>query len=270
MFVLSGTTPPKSAGEFAQRLQQGLQQFLSWGPKSRVTATGNAPAFSRVAIDLSGSTIPLERPACLPNTKGRKVGTLTIDSLSITARPIHCGGSRASVEFQGQQISGELRNIGHGLSAFLPDEAEGRIGAEMDVNDIVNLAANMLQPLLAKHDTTCRDWALQFTKTGPRSLQMRATVTATKKLLVFSRTEPFELTGRMDVDDELNATFADLQIRGTGMIGELAAQKIQPKLNDFNGYVVPLSALPVRGLKFRDVAADVARNRLALSGSFAI
>jgi hypothetical protein len=80
-------------------------------------------------------------------------------------------------------------------------------------------------------------------------VSFRAEVTAK----VFVMTAALALTGRIAIDDALNAKISDLKLDGDGMILKLAGSFAKPHLDRLEGRVFPLLAFAPGGLNLRNV-----------------
>ena len=65
------------------------------------------------------------------------------------------------------------------------------------------------------------------------------------------------LTGRLAVDDALNATLSNLALDGDAMILKLAGSFARPHMDRLEGRVFPLLAFTPAGLKLHDVQMTI-------------
>ena len=68
------------------------------------------------------------------------------------------------------------------------------------------------------------------------------------------------ITGRLDIDDELNATVSDLDCRGEGMVGTAAAGIVKKKIAPYDGTTVPLMAFSLGDVALRDLKIDLKKD----------
>jgi hypothetical protein len=107
---------------------------------------------------------------------------------------------------------------------------------------------------------------LQVTLTGQGERSLAADVRVKAKKAILSGT--VHLTGRVDIDDNLNATLSGLDCKGEGAIGKLAAGLVQGKLKEYEGRKVSLMAFSLGDVRLRDVKIDAAGNDLRVTAAF--
>ena len=71
-----------------------------------------------------------------------------------------------------------------------------------------------------------------------------------KKLFL---TTTVTLRGKLKIDDTLNASVSDLTVTGEGVLGEMAAGMIRPKLQEIDGKSYPLTALSLGQVRLHDL-----------------
>src|SRR4029079_16222188 len=99
---------------------------------------------------------------------------------------------------------------------------------------------------------TVQDLSVNLTSEGDRSVEAEVRVKA-KKLMMSG---VIHVRGKLDVDDELNATVSDLSCKGEGVVGSMAAGLIQGKLQEYNGRRIPLMAFSLGDVSLRDLKID--------------
>jgi hypothetical protein len=75
------------------------------------------------------------------------------------------------------------------------------------------------------------------------------------------------IKGKVDIDDELNATLSGLSCTGEGMIGGMAAKFLEPMLKKYNGKKFPLMAFSFGDVTLRDLKIST-KNDVQVSASF--
>ncbi len=104
---------------------------------------------------------------------------------------------------------------------------------------------------------------LDCTQEGPRAVSFRAEGTAK----VFVMSASLALTGKLAIDDELNAKLSNLALDGDGMILKLAGSYAKPHLDKLEGRAFPLMAFTAGGLRLHDVELT-AGNSLRVQAKF--
>jgi hypothetical protein len=107
------------------------------------------------------------------------------------------------------------------------------------------------------------DLDLKLTSKGPRSAAAEVRVKAKKSIL----SGVVIIKGRLDIDDELNATISELNASGDGLVGKAAAGLVQGKLKQYDGTKVSLMAFSLGDVKLRDLKIDL-KGALKVSASF--
>jgi hypothetical protein len=97
---------------------------------------------------------------------------------------------------------------------------------------------------------------LTLTGEGERSIAAEVRVKA-KKLMVSG---VVRITGRVDIDDELNATVSRLDAEGEGVVGSMASGLVRSKLKPFEGRTFPLMTFSLGDVSLRDLKIDVKNN----------
>jgi hypothetical protein len=110
---------------------------------------------------------------------------------------------------------------------------------------------------------TITDVEIRLASAGKRSVAADVRVNAKKAFVKGT----VLLTGRADVDDDLNATLSDLSCTGDGMIGNLAAGFLKPHLAKYNGKQFPLMTFSLGDVTLRDLKVDT-RSGLHVTARF--
>jgi len=105
--------------------------------------------------------------------------------------------------------------------------------------DIESTLLNFVRSAAEKQGAEAESVQLSLTAEGPRAMAVRATATA--KAMFFTAT--LTLTGRIEITDALEARLCALACSGDGMIANLAAGALRPKLALFEGRAFALRAL---------------------------
>ena len=68
------------------------------------------------------------------------------------------------------------------------------------------------------------------------------------------------IQGKLDIDEELNATISNLSAKGEGAIGNLVSGIVQSKLKQYEGRSVPLMTFSLGDVALRDLKIAVKNN----------
>jgi hypothetical protein len=131
--------------------------------------------------------------------------------------------------------------------------------AQFDLEQaITGLAAEQAEA----HGITIEQVRLALCGDGARSIVAKARIEARK--LVRAN---IEISGQLDIDDNLRATISQLHCQGAGMIGAGVCSALRPQLAAFNGRTFSLKSLPLGETQVRDVRITVT-DRVELRLSF--
>jgi hypothetical protein len=126
----------------------------------------------------------------------------------------------------------------------------------MSKEDIASLARAAAEMAAKQQGIKIEGLDLTLTSEGKRSLAADVRVKA-KKMMVSG---VIHITGRVDVDDEMNATVSNLDCDGEGMIGSMASGLVKSKLKPYEGKTFPLMTFSLGDVALRDLKIDVKTN----------
>lgn len=246
MLPLLAETTPATAAELATALTRGIQQ-MGITPRA-IEATGASLAEMQIlSIDLSGARLGRDfRPSALKDGDGP---TICAAQFSLLASPIHFEQAPVELKLVAQKATAKLAMTDGRGSLLLESAESGNVSAQMRRSDLEALVHSFAVEAASKHGLDVRKTSLSFVQEGPLTVAFRAEVTA--KVFVMSAT--LALTGRLTIDERLNARLSDLRLDGDGMILKLAGGYARPYLDRLDGRVFPLLAFSPGGLKLREV-----------------
>ena len=241
MLPLAGNKPPTNATELADALQQGLTQH---GVTARVTAEGDWPALSSLAIQLS----KVARPTPLQKANGDR--TLTIGRFSVTGTPVEVEGVPASVRGEFSDLGCAFGRSGDGPWQLIVQSAgSGQLTIEAATSDIEQAVHRIVSELAGKQGATVKNATLNLTALSPRAVKFEVSCTAK----VFIATATLTVSGQLEIDNQLNARPSGLTVKGDGMVASMAQGMIQPRLAEYNDRVIPLGEYMAAGLTVSDL-----------------
>ena len=266
MFPLAGKSFPATADDLTTSIRDALAEVLTL-PKKGTPVTVDAPkypAVKRLLVDLDGATVSATEPPPKPKPTGKREAGIHVDKLEVTGRPIHYEASKLEFEVTAKAVDLAFAKdkSGHPL-LVLTDAGEGHVDAKVGKADIQALATAAASAAAKEQGVAIQSVEVDLKSEGPRSVAADVRVKA-KKMMVSG---VIRITGRLDVDDELNATVSGLDCTGEGMIGSVVAGVVQPKLKPYNGQKVPLVAFSLGDVALRDLKIDV-KNGLHVTARF--
>jgi hypothetical protein len=255
MLPLAGETAPTHTPDLADALQRGLTQY---GVVADVAAEGDWPALTSLEVRLSR----LERPRQLE--KATVASSLGIARLVVTGSPVTIEGVPAMVRADFSTLGCGIGKASDGPWQLVVNTAEaGRLELEASKTDVEAAVHRVVSELAEKQGATVQSTTLQLTSPTPHSVEFQVTCTA--KIFIASAT--LTVSGRLEVDDQLNARIGGLRVSGDGMIANMAHGLIQPKLAEINGRVIPLGDYVAAGLRVSDLTISTG-DRLRLEATF--
>jgi hypothetical protein len=253
---LAGKAFPINAQELEDSIRSALEKVLTF-QKTAAPVKVDAPKFpivKQLKVDLSGARVGAKEPPPRPKPSGKRQVGFEVDQLELEAHPIRYENSTVNFNLKGKQVRFEFARDQKGKPLLvLSEAAEGHVDVNVSKADLQSLALAAAKLAAKEQGVTIQDVNIDLKSEGKRSLSATARVKA-KKLMVSGT---LNLSARVVVDDELNATISDLKCTGEGMIGTMAAGSVQPKLKEYNGRKIALLAFLVGDLSLRDLKIDV-------------
>ena len=266
MFPLAGKEFPESADELAVSIRDALGQVLDLpSGKDVVNVAGGAyPDIRKLSINLDNAGVNLDNPPPRPRPSGKRQDGVHVNQLDVSAHPIKYQDSKLNLELKAKGVEFDYARDKSGRPLLvLTDADEGHVKAKISKKDIEELLLQLVIVAAEQHGVKVTELDLDLTSDGPRSIAVEARVKAKK--MGISGT--ILVSGRVDVDDQLNAIFSDLACEGEGMVGTVAAKLIQPKVKEYQGKKIPLVAFSLGDLRLRDVKLSL-KDALQVEASF--
>jgi len=266
LFPLAGKTFPKDGDALATSIHDALAEVLTLS-KNGSTVTVDAPkypAVKRIKVDVSDAIVSATDPPPKPTPTGKREKGLHVEQLEVTGRPIRYEASKLDLQLKARNVDLDFGKDkgGHPL-LVLSGADEGTVEAKISKADIRSLATAAATAAAKQQGVTVQDVEVDLRSQGARSVAAEVRVKA-KKMLVSG---VVRITGRLDVDDELNATISDLDCTGEGMVGTVAAAALRAKLKPYNGKRIALVAFSFGDVTLRDLKIDT-RSGLHVTASF--
>ncbi len=250
-FPIEGKLPLDSREHLLSELTGGYAARVDL-PTSRpsVVITGKFPHMDSLLVDLSDGMVRTSyRPTSLKSVK-KTTPLATVKYISYTACPLHYGDSSTNLKITASDAKLALIH-GKGEKAVLvmTDVAQGEASFDVtlaDLNQIVHVAADDNG---GKAVFFVRHTHLAMSSDNPHSLAASMDIEGFWLLIPTA----IRLSGRIDIDDNFNATLSHLSCVGTEVGGPLMAGFIDPALKKYEGRTLPLVAFPGDKLKLRDL-----------------
>ena len=255
MIPLGGNEFPSTREELVQAVTQGLGRYLSLpgGGQAVEVTGGNYPDFADVRISLTNARFEGQTLPPPPRGIGRIQPGVTAQQLELTGSPIFVRQSPVSVKLTASNARFDYdRDARNQPVLTLTDARNGNMSIEMQKSDLEKLVLAEARTAAAAQGVQVQDVAITLNSIDARSVSAEARVKA-KKLFV---TATIVVRGTLRISDDLVATVGGLSVSGEGMMGEMAAGAIRPKLAAAEGKTFPLSALSLGQVKLRDLTVN--------------
>jgi hypothetical protein len=258
VFPLAGKDFPETADELAAAIRDALARVLTLPKKDgAVTAEGKFPSIKRLKVNLNNAEVSATEPPPKPQPTGKRQKGIEVDQLEVSGKPISYEKNKLELELKASGVTLDFARDKKGQPLLvLADAKTGTVRAMMAKSDIEALARTAAEMAARGQGIKIEGLDLTLTGEGKRSLAAEVRVRA-KKLMVSG---VVRITGRVDIDDELNATVSKLDAEGEGMIGSMASGLVKSKLKPYEGRTFPLMTFSLGDVTLRDLAIDVKNN----------
>ncbi len=182
----------------------------------------------------------------------------------LTARPLIYEQARLNVSLSATGVAFEFAHDDRQRLLLVPARVEsGQLGIDVRHADLEALILAGAQAASASQGVNVQKVELQLTSLGPRSAAINLRVVA-KKMFV---TATLRIAGRLDIDEQLNASLSGLTCEGEGIVGTLATGVLRPKLQKLEGRSFPLMTFALGETRLRDIEIGTA-DPVTLKASF--
>lgn len=266
MFPLTGKSFPDSTDALVTAIEGALAQVLTLPKRdSVVTAEGGKfPGVRKLKINLSGATVSAAEPPPKPRATGKREPGIAVEQLEVVGQPIKYEQNKLDLSLNAKGVKLDYGRDKKGQPLLvLADAKEGHVEAKMSKADIESLARAAAELAAKQQGIKIEGLELTLTSNGPRSLAADAKVKA-KKMMVKGT---IHIRGKVDVDDEMNATISGLNCQGDGVVGTMVSGVVQSKLKPYEGKVFPLMTFSLGDVALRDLKIDV-KNNVRVSADF--
>jgi hypothetical protein len=266
VFPLAGKSFPTSSDELAEAINGALAEVLTLDGKGKAVSAegGKFPSIKKLKINLNNAAVSATEPPPKPKPTGKREPGIAVDQLEVVGKPIKYEQNKLELELKASGVKFDFGRDKKGQPLLVLAEAkDGRVQAKMSKADIEALARTAAELAAKQQGIKIEGLDLTLTSQGPRSLAADARVKA-KKMMVSG---VIHIKGKVDVDDEMNATVSGLECKGEGMVGTMVAGVVQGKLKPYEGKVFPLMTFSLGDVALRDLKIEV-KNTIKVSAEF--
>jgi len=227
---------------------------------------GRYPAIDVMQVDLSDAV-------AVPGVKRPGIGDLnpTLQSLfvrdfALVAEPLHSkeSQSQANLQVTATGVRFDVQKSKEGTPLLLMTDADcGTLHFDTSVADLQKSMLTAARERGSRGLISIRDVTLDLHSVGPRSLDVIMHVST----LVGFVPAGLRFTARVDIDEQMNATFYNLSVQGDEVLGPVIVHFIRPSLAKYDGKTKPLMSFPNPDVTLKNVQIR-ADERITLDAVF--
>jgi hypothetical protein len=251
MFPLQTDSLPPNADSLRAALENSLRQVVrSPGHEMVAVDDRNYPELNALRLSLDRATL-VDRPpprVALPEAEAEPA--LSVLDFEISGRPLIVHGASIDLSYRARVVEiGQARNKEGQIVLLLRKAAEGRLEVGLTLADLEALVLTGAKAAAAEHGVSVEDVRIELRAETDRALELVVHVRAKKLFL----SATVRISGRAEIDEQLNARLIGLECAGDGTLGTLACGFIAPHLQRFDGRAFSLLGLPLGEVKLRDI-----------------
>jgi hypothetical protein len=252
VFPLAGKDFPTSSEELVTGIREALAEVLTLPKKESAVAVsgGSFPHVKQLKINLDGASVDVKEPPPKPKPVGKREPGIEVDQFEVSGHPVKYEQSKLDLDLKARGVKLDFaRDKNKKPLLVLADAREGRVEARMSKADIEAAVKSIAGTVAKQHGINLQDLTLTLTSETDRSVAVEVRVKAKKMIM----SGVIHVKGRLDLDDELNATVSGLSASGEGVIGTMASGILQNKLKAYEGKKFPLMAFSLGDTTLRDL-----------------
>jgi hypothetical protein len=251
MFPLQTDSLPANADSLRAALEDSLRQVVRLPAGEMVVVEDRSyPELNAIRLSLDGATVLDHLPPRPTPPKGTGQPALSVLDFEISARPLLVQGASVDLSCRARAVElGQTRDEKGRIVLLLRKAAEGKLEVGLAIADLEALVLTAAKAAAAEQGVSIENVRIELMARTERAVDLLVQVRAKK--LFFNAI--VRISGRAEIDEQLNARLVGLECTGEGTLGTLACGLIAPHLQRFDGRAFPLLALPLGEVKLRDV-----------------
>jgi hypothetical protein len=263
MFPLNTATFPSSASDLERLLNHSLQRIFSVEADPVSIRAASYPRIEEIRVALDSARLR-SNPPRPPSISGTISPALQVERLCLSALALSVGPATIDLSLSARTVNFvQGRDSDGQVVLSLEDVADGTIEISAAQTNLEALVTKLTQNQANKQGITIDDVQLELRQKNAHSLAAEARLRARKLFLSAS----IQVTGQLDLDDQLNVKISDLNCTGNGGIATLACGILKPYLQKIGGREFPLMSLPLGKICLRDVELTVG-DKLCVTAEF--
>jgi hypothetical protein len=251
MFPLQTDFLPADADSLRDAIENSLRQVVC-SPKGETVAVDdrNYPELNAIRITLDGAELADRPPRRPVFPEGAAEPAFSVLDFEISGRPLLLRGASIDLSCRARALEiGQARDEEGKIILLLRNAAEGKLEVGVALADLEALVLAGAKAAGAAHGVSVEDVRIELRAQTERALELMVQVRAKKLFL----SATVRITGRAEIDEQLDARLVGLECTGDGTLGTLACGFIVPHLQRFDGRAFSLLALPLGEMKLRDI-----------------
>jgi hypothetical protein len=264
MLILESKEVPQSAEALIGIVDRSIRRWIAVPQSTRLLeVSGELPRLSTAKVNLTGGTADTNRgtppyeltPATEPGP--------AMAAVAVNANPLTIDGIAFNLNLTAENVVfGYAKSKDGQLVATLESADNGKLSIQLTKQNLEAAILKAAQTGAASSGVAILKVDAALTAIRPRVLDVKLNITAKKFVSAVIR-----ITGRLSLDDQLNATASDLKADGDGMVGSIAVGFLRPHLQKLQGKPISLIQLSLGKVHLHDVAVNT-ENGLAVTASF--
>ena len=264
MFPLYTTHFPSSASDLEGLLNQSLQRLFTATAGESVTVRDKSfPDLKEIRVSLDGARLP-DNPARPTLICGNASPALWVDQLTISAFPLAIGPAGLNLTLSARNATFvQGTDSDQELALAFQNAADGRLEVSITQADLAALVTQIAREQAGKQNITVEAIEVELWQNNEHSLTAQIRIQI-RKLFVSAS---LNITGRLDLNDELNLRVSNLNCSGQGTGAQIACGFLNPYLRRIENREFPLMVLPMGEIHLRDVRVAV-NERITVTAEF--
>lgn len=241
MFALGSDTFPNDTQALLAALTRGALPLGT--SEDAVTIEGNFPSVEMLRLDLTGVRIDAQTPfATAVKNEG---GGFFARALDVVAKPAKLASVPADIHLHADDCIFSFGFAADGTrTASLESCTNGTLDASATTAEIERGLLALAHNAAAEHGGSVEAVRLTLDADDPREIAVTAVAVAKAMFLTATLT----IRGRIEVDDDFNIRLSGTSCTGDGMLANLAAAQLRPRLAMLEGRAFSLRKILPAGL----------------------
>jgi hypothetical protein len=264
MFPLATANLPSSASDLERLLNESLQRVFVAEFDPVTVLDYSYPHLEAINISLDGARLRASPPHP-PVSSGKASPALEVDQLVLRASPLSLGPASVDVAISARDVQlGQAKDSNGEILLSIESASDGRAAISATPAGLEALITRLALDQGSKQGITIDGVQLKVRQESEHSLAAEVRLRARKLFLSAS----VKVTGRLDLDDQLNLKISDLKCTGDGGIATLACGILNPYLQKIDGRKFPLMSLALGEIRLRDVRLVADDDKLSVTAEF--